>query len=167
MRTTLRVVSLLFLAAVVADVYVLTRHNIPLLVAGGALLVAAALWRDAVILPISLLAGALYLVGLLVGHVPYDAGAAFVGVALVGYADVAAWSAATPRRAAVPAASLLRLVIQQVLVLAAGAGMAAVVVIGRSQASRASIVPWLAGLALLSVALVIPVLRPGSDRDPR
>ena len=160
MRTALRTLSLLFLVAVVADVYALARHNIPLLVAGCAFVAVAAVWRGAVVLPVALLTGGLYLTALIVGHVPYDAGAVFVGVALVGYADLAAWSAATPRHAAVPVGSLARLAAHELLALGVGAGMAWLVVVGRTQASRASIIPWLAGLAMLSIALLLPVLRP-------
>lgn len=165
MRTALRGVALLFLIAIVADVYSLTRHNTPLLVAGCAFVAMAAVWRDAVVLPVAVLTGGLYLAALLVGHVPYDSGAVFVGLSIVGYADLSAWSAATPRRATVPAGSVARLVAHEVVALAVGAAMATLVVVGRSQASRSSIVPWLGGLAMLSVALLLPVLRSRGAAD--
>jgi hypothetical protein len=162
MRTVLRVVALLFLVAVGSDAYVLSRHNPPLLVACCATVAAAAVWRDAVAGPAAVVAGGLYLAALLVGHVPSDAGALFVGTALVAYVDISAWSAATPRHAAVPARALAHLVAHEVLALAVGAGMGWLVIAGRSQASRASLVPWLAGLATFSVALLLPSLRAGA-----
>ncbi|MDQ1727106.1 MAG: hypothetical protein QOK14_1151 [Frankiaceae bacterium] len=164
MRTVLRVVALLMLAAVAADTYLLTHHNRPLLVAGCLLVAGAAIWREAVV-PAALAAGSLYVVGLLVGHVPYDAGAAFVGAALVAYVNVSAWSAATPRHATVPVRSLALLVAQQLAALTVGVGMALLVVAGRSQAARPSPIPWLAGLATLFVALLVPTLRGGGRRD--
>ena len=164
MKTALRLVALAFLVAIVADVYALARHNIPLLVAGCAFVAAAAGWRDAVVLPVAVLTGGLYLTALLVGHVPYDAGAVVVGIALLGYVDLSVWSAATPRHTSVPAGSLARLASLELLALGVGAGMALLVVVGRSQASRASIVPWLAGLAMFSVAVLVPVLR-GAGRQ--
>ncbi|MCU1675278.1 MAG: hypothetical protein JWM93_36 [Frankiales bacterium] len=159
MRTTLRLAALLFLSAVAVDVYAVSHRNPALLAAGAALVVAAAGWRDAVVLPAALVAGGLYLVALLVGHVPYESAAVFVGAAIVAYVDLSAWSAATPRHAAVPAGSLLRMLGHHAAGLAVGVGMAWLVIVGRSQASRASIIPWLAGLATLTVALLLPVVR--------
>jgi hypothetical protein len=59
----------------------------------------------------------------------------------------------------VPARALARLVAHEVLALCVGAGMGWLVLAGRAQASRASLVPWLAGLATFSLALLLPALR--------
>jgi hypothetical protein len=162
MRTTLRVLAFLALLVPLGQAVAVSHRNPPLVIAALAVAALAAWGRDDLVLPTTLLAGGLFVSGLLLGHVPYASGAVLGGAALLLHLDLTAWSAATPRRAAVSRASLLRLAVAEIGVVSLGVGMGLLVIAGRTQASRASVLPWIAGLVTVGVAMLVPALERGA-----
>ncbi|MDQ1680645.1 MAG: hypothetical protein QOI42_1504 [Frankiaceae bacterium] len=161
MRTTLRVLAFVVLLVPLGQAVALSHRNPPLTIAALAVAAMAAWGRNDLVLPTTILAGGLFVAALLLGHVAYTSGAVIGGAALLLHVDLTAWSAATPRHAAVSRASLVRLAVAEIAVVSLGAGMALLVVAGRTQASRASILPWIAGLVTVGVAMLVPALERG------
>jgi hypothetical protein len=158
MRTTLRVLAVVVLLVPLAQAVALSRGNPALSIAALVVAALAASGRDDLVLPAAVLTGGLFVAGLLLGHVPYASGAVLAGAALLLHLDLVAWSAATPRHAAVSRETILRLAVAEIGVVALGVGLALLVVAGRTQASRASAVPWIAGVVMVGAAMLVPAL---------